>query len=95
VVRARINEDFTRSFRLSHGGEKVDGRLHGTCIFAPGNYQDWALQSLKPLCIDFVKAGPINDHGPAHCFWIVQIRVERLLSTDAESDGRQLPAWPL
>ncbi len=34
VIRTRTNEHFARSFRLFHGGEKMDGGLHCTGIFA-------------------------------------------------------------
>ena len=40
VVRARINEYFAQPFRLFHGGEKIDGGLGSTRIFAACNHQN-------------------------------------------------------
>jgi hypothetical protein len=93
VVRAWVNEHFARSFCLFHAGEKIDGGLHCSAVFGAGNHKDWTLKSLQPLCVDFVKAGPVNDHARSCCFRVVQICIERFLSAHAKSNGRDLPAW--
>jgi len=93
VIRTRINEHFARSFGLFHGGEKMEGGLHCTGIFAADDGQDRALEFLELSCIDFVEAEPVNDYARAHCFRIVQICTERFLSAHAKSDGSQLSAW--
>ena len=76
VVRTRINEYFALSFRLSHGGEKIDSRLRGTSVFAAGNYQDGIIESVELFCIYFVEAEPVNEDARAR-FRIVQICMER------------------
>ena len=95
MVRTRINEHFARSFRLFHCGQKIDGGLHCTGIFAAGNDQDRALEFLELSCIDFVEAEPVTDYARAHCFRVAQICIERFLSAHANSDGSQLSAWLL
>ena len=37
VVRTRIDEHLVRSFCLFHAGDKIDGSLHRTSIFAAGD----------------------------------------------------------
>src|SRR6266705_3163121 len=73
MVCARINEHFARSFYLFHAGEKIDGCLCCTGIFAASDHQDGPLEPLQPSCINFVKAESVNDYGCAHRFGVVQI----------------------
>src|SRR5882672_6217671 len=87
MVRTRVNEHFVRALRLSHAGKKIDGGLRGTSIFRAGNYQDGTLEFLKLLCVDFVKAEPVNNYARAHRFRVIQICIERFLSAHAKSDG--------
>ena len=93
VVRAWVNEHFAGSFCLFHGGEKIDGGLHCSAVFGAGNHKDGTLKSLQPFCVDFVKAGPVNDYACSYCFRVVQICIERFLPAHAKSNGRELPAW--
>jgi hypothetical protein len=60
VVRTRIDEHLIRSFCLFHVGEKIDGGLGCSSVFAAGDHQDGTLKSFESFGVEFLKAGTEN-----------------------------------